>query len=268
MTQPARILTIAGSDSSGGAGIQADLKAITMLGGYGMSALTALTAQNTLGVTGIHAVPPEMVKAQIEAVLEDPGVDAFKTGMLLNREIIDTVADVLATVPDIPLVLDPVMVATSGARLIDEDAQETIIARLLPRATLLTPNLPEAEALAGIAIIDEPTMHKAGDTILNFGPRAVLIKGGHRDGGEAVDYLYDGTTWRDYRAPRISTSCGHGTGCTLASAIATRIGQGVHLFEAIADAKDYVNGALLHAWPDFAKGSGPLNHGWELGNGE
>lgn len=263
---PARILTIAGSDSSGGAGIQADLKTILALGGYGMTAITALTAQNTLGVTGIHAVPPDMVRKQIDAVLDDPGVDVFKTGMLLNREIIDVVAASLATVPSIPLVLDPVMVATSGARLIDEDAQEMLVTRLLPRATLLTPNLPEAEALAGMTIDDDDALHVAGVRIHALGARAVLIKGGHQGGGEAIDYLYDGTVWSTFRAPRIETTCGHGTGCTLASAIATRLGQGRTLAEAIADAKDYLHGALHHAWPDFAKGSGPLNHGWEFSN--
>jgi hydroxymethylpyrimidine/phosphomethylpyrimidine kinase len=251
MSHPARILTIAGSDSSGGAGIQADLKTILALGGYGMSALTAITAQNTLGVFGVHAIPPETVAAQIEAVLDDPGVDAIKTGMLLNREIIEAIADVLDKHPTIPLVLDPVMIATSGARLIDEDAQELVITRLLHRATLITPNLPEA----------------AGCIIHDLGAKAVLIKGGHRDGEEVVDWLFDGSDWTPFRAPRIHTTGGHGTGCTLASAIATRIGQGLELKAAIESAKTYLNGALEHAWPDFGKGSGPLNHGWGMGAG-
>jgi len=264
MKHPARILTIAGSDSSGGAGIQADLKAMLALGGYGMSAITALTAQNTLGVTGIHAVPPEMVRKQIEAVLEDPGVDAIKTGMLLNREIIAAVADVLATVPEIPLVLDPVMVATSGARLIDEDAQETLVSRLLPRATLLTPNLPETEALAGFTITDGASLHRAGEVIHGLGAKAVLIKGGHAMTEDAIDQLFDGNTWHTFRSPRVATTCGHGTGCTLASAIATRLGQGRALTDAIEDAKRYLTGALEQAWPEFTQGSGPLNHGWMM----
>lgn len=267
MSHPARILTIAGSDSSGGAGIQADLKTILALGGYGMSALTALTAQNTLGVFGVHAIPPEMVAAQIEAVLDDPGVDAIKTGMLLNREIIEAIAEVLDKHPAIPLVLDPVMVATSGARLIDEDAQELVITRLLHRATLITPNLPEADALTGLRITDQQSLEAAGCIIHDLGAKAVLIKGGHRDGEEVVDWLFDGVDWTPFSAPRIHTTGGHGTGCTLASAIATRLGQGMDLRAAIESAKTYLNGALEHAWPDFGKGSGPLNHGWQMGAG-
>jgi hydroxymethylpyrimidine/phosphomethylpyrimidine kinase len=267
MSHPARILTIAGSDSSGGAGIQADLKTILALGGYGMSALTAITAQNTLGVFGVHAIPPETVAAQIEAVLDDPGVDAIKTGMLLNREIIEAIADVLDKHPTIPLVLDPVMIATSGARLIDEDAQELVITRLLHRATLITPNLPEADALTGLRITDQQSLEAAGCIIHDLGAKAVLIKGGHRDGEEVVDWLFDGSDWTPFRAPRIHTTGGHGTGCTLASAIATRIGQGLELKAAIESAKTYLNGALEHAWPDFGKGSGPLNHGWGMGAG-
>jgi len=262
MSLPARILTIAGSDSSGGAGIQADLKTIMALGGYGMSAITALTAQNTLGVAAVQGVAPEMVAAQIEAVLEDPGVDAIKTGMLLNREIIVAIDDVLDRHPAIPLVLDPVMVATSGARLIDEDAQELVITRLLRRAALITPNLPEAEALTGLAISDRKSLEAAGQTIHALGAAAVLIKGGHRDGDEVVDWLFDGAGWTPFRTARITTTGGHGTGCTLASAIATGLGQGLELKAAIESAKAYLNGALKHAWPRLGKGTGPLNHGW------
>jgi hydroxymethylpyrimidine kinase/phosphomethylpyrimidine kinase len=264
---PARILTIAGSDSCGGAGIQADLKTITALGGYGMSAITAITAQNTLGVTGVHAIPVDMVRKQIEAVFEDPGVDIVKTGMLLNREIIAAVAEMLAAVSEVPLILDPVMVATSGARLIDENAQSILVERLLPRATLLTPNLPEAEALSGVRITDEATMRQAGEGIHALGVRAVLIKGGHATTNDATDWLFDGEQWAPFRAPRIETTCGHGTGCTLASAIATKLGQGKNLHDAIAAGKEYLTDALKHAWPDLAKGSGPLNHGWALGSG-
>ena len=267
-TLPARILTIAGSDSCGGAGIQADLKTITALGGYGMSAITAITAQNTLGVTGVHAIPAAMVRQQIEAVLEDPGVDVIKTGMLLNREIIAVVGEMLAAVPDVPLILDPVMVATSGARLIDENAQSILVEQLLPHATLLTPNLPEAEVLSGVSITDEAAMREAGEGILALGVKAVLIKGGHAASEDATDWLFDGETWAPFHAPRIETTCGHGTGCTLASAIATKLGQGKNLHDAIAAAKEYLTDALKHAWPDLAKGSGPLNHGWMLGGGK
>lgn len=265
MSHPARILTIAGSDSSGGAGIQADLKTILALGGYGMSAITAITAQNTLGVTGVQGIEPEMVARQIEAVLEDPGVDAIKTGMLLNREIIEAIADVLDKHSGIPLVLDPVMVATSGARLIDEDAQELVITRLFRHATVITPNLPEADALTGLRITDQQSLQAAGSILRDLGARAVLIKGGHGSGEEVVDWLFDGSAWQRFAGPRIRTTGGHGTGCTLASAIATRLGQGLDLREAVESARAYVNGALEHAWPDFGKGTGPLNHGWGMG---
>ena len=262
MSLPARILTIAGSDSSGGAGIQADLKTILALGGYGMSAVTAITAQNTLGVSGIHGIPAAMVAQQLEAVIDDPGVDVIKTGMLLNRLIVEAIAEVLDEHPPLPLVLDPVMVATSGARLIDEDAQETLVTRLLPRATLITPNLPEAEALSGLRITDRQSLEAAGHIIHDLGAAAVLIKGGHREGDEVVDWLFDGEAWTAFRTPRITTTGGHGTGCTLASAIATRLGQGLELTAAIESAKAYLNGALEHAWPGMGKGTGPLNHGW------
>ena len=231
----------------------------------GIHHLTAITAQNTLGVTGVQGIEPEMVAAQIEAVLVDPGVDAIKTGMLLNREIIEAIADVLDKHPAIPLVLDPVMVASSGARLIDEDAQELVITRLLHRATLITPNLPEADALTGLRITDQQSLEAAGCIIHDLGAKAVLIKGGHGSGEEVVDWLFDGVEWTPFRAPRIHTTGGHGTGCTLASAIATRIGQGLELKAAIESAKTYLNGALEHAWADFGKGTGPLNHGWGMG---
>ena len=263
MSLPARILTVAGSDSSGGAGIQADLKTIQALGGYGMSALTAITAQNTLGVFGVHAVPAVMVAAQLEAVLDDPGVDVIKTGMLLNTRIIEAIAEVLDEHPPIPMVLDPVMVATSGARLIDLEAQQTIMTHLLARATVITPNLPEAEALTGLRITDRQSLEAAGHILHDLGAAAVLIKGGHREGDEVVDWLFDGEAWTAFRTPRIATTGGHGTGCTLASAIATRLGQGLELKAAIESAKAYLNGALAHAWPGLGKGTGPLNHGWE-----
>jgi len=263
MTLPARILTIAGSDSSGGAGIQADLKTIMALGGYGMSAITAVTAQNTLGVYGVHGIPAAMVAQQVEAVLDDPGVDAIKTGMLLNSLIIGSVAEVLEEHAAVPLVLDPVMVATSGARLLDEDAREAVITRLLGRATLITPNLPEAEALSGLRINDWSSLEAAGHIIHDLGNTPVLMKGGHGEGETVVDHLFDGEAWTEYKTPRIETTGGHGTGCTLAAAIATKLGQGLELKAAIESAKAYLTGALEHAWPGFGKGTGPLNHGWE-----
>ena len=207
MNLPARILTIAGSDSSGGAGIQADLKTIQALAGYCMSALTAITAQNTLGVFGAHAIPAAMVAQQLEAVLDDPGVDAIKTGMLLNSRIIDAIAEVLdERGAGIPLVLDPVMVATSGARLIDEEAQESIITGLLARSALITPNLPEAEALTGLRITDQQSLEAAGHIIHDLGGNAVLIKGGHREGDEVIDYPFDGACLDRIPRPTIQTA--------------------------------------------------------------
>ena len=243
--KPARILTIAGSDSSGGAGIQADIKTITMLGGFAMSAITALTAQNTQGVTMVEALSPEMVGAQIDACLSDIGVDAVKIGMLGSAAIAHLVADRLERL-ETPVVFDPVMVATSGSLLADE-ATVAAFDRLIARATLVTPNLPELAALGG----EESLAARAN---------AVLIKGGHGEGDMLVDRLVSGdgelARWED---PRIDTIHTHGTGCTLASAIATGLGQGLDLAEAIARSRRFIR-AALEAAPGFGHGHGPMGH--------
>ena len=245
MAQPARILSIAGSDSSGGAGIQADIKTITMLGGYAMTAITAITAQNTLGVTAVEALSPELVLAQIDACVTDIGVDAIKIGMLGSAEVAHAVAERMQRI-DAPIVFDPVMVATSGAVLADSG---TIAAfrRLMGVATLATPNLPELEALGGI------------EAVLAIAP-AVLVKGGHGEGDMLFDRLVtrSGETVK-WGGARIDTTSTHGTGCTLASAIATGLGKGQGLAEAISHARNFVRAALAAA-PGFGKGSGPMGH--------
>ncbi len=245
MEQPARILIIAGSDSSGGAGIQADIKTVTMLGGYAMTAITAITAQNTLGVSAVHPIPAEMVLAQIDACLSDIGADAVKIGMIGSPETANTVANRLAAL-DIPIIFDPVMAATSGALLAD-DATRAAFERLLSVASIVTPNLPELEALGG------------RDAILAHGCHAV-IKGGHGEGPILVDELWSPAgkiTWLE--AKRIETRHTHGTGCTLASALACRLGQGYSAKDAFNDAVRFVRLALLEA-PGFGAGHGPLGH--------
>lgn len=266
--KPARILTIAGSDSGGGAGVQGDLKTITMLGGYGMSAITALTAQNTQGVFGIHEVPPGFIRQQIALCLTDIGADAIKTGMLHSAAVIEAVAEMLAEhAPKTPLVVDPVMVAKGGAPLLEPAAVAALIRHLLPRATLLTPNIPEAALLANMPIHNEADMHEAATRILALGARAVLMKGGHAEGDEVIDMLFhsDGTTRRveRYASPRLATRHTHGTGCTLASAIATGLGQGLALPEAATRARAYVMAAIRHA-PGLGQGHGPLGHNWSI----
>ncbi|MFP4503007.1 MAG: bifunctional hydroxymethylpyrimidine kinase/phosphomethylpyrimidine kinase [Candidatus Hydrogenedentota bacterium] len=263
-TQLPRVLTIAGSDSGGGAGIQADLKTFAALGCYGMSAITAVTVQNTLGVFGVHTIPAETVAAQVDVVLDDLGADAIKTGMLANAAIIEAVADTLEKHPTPPLVLDPVMVAKSGDRLLEEAACDALIARLLPRALVITPNVPEAAVLAGMAIEDEHDLAEAAGRIHAHGPRYVLTKGGHLAGGEAVDFLFDGDKMLRLTAPRIDTKHTHGTGCTLASAIAAHLAHGDTVPDAVHRAKDYLTGAIRHHVP-IGGGHGPLNHMWNRG---
>lgn len=258
---PPRILTIAGSDPSGGAGIQADLKTIAALGGYGMSALTALTAQNTLGVFGIHPVPCDFIAQQIKLVTDDVGVDVFKTGMLHSAEVIETVADCLGQGAR-PLVLDPVMVSTSGHALLEPDAIAALETTLIPRATLVTPNLPEAELLSGTALHSTSDMERAAPIIAAYGCPNLLLKGGHGQGDTIHDLLWMNGTVHWFTSPRIVTTSTHGTGCTLASAIATLLGHGLALPEAVAQAREYVAGAIAHA-PGFGKGHGPLWHGWQ-----
>lgn len=264
---PVVALTIAGSDSSGGAGVQADLKAFAACGVFGTSALTALTAQNTGGVTGVHAVPADFVVAQVEAVLADLEVRAVKTGMLATAEIVEAVA-ALAAERRLPhLVVDPVMVASSGARLLEERAERAYVELLLPHAALLTPNLHEAQVLLGRDITTLAEQRDAARALGDLGPAAVLVKGGHAvagTDGEAVDVLWDGTAFTELRAPRVPGHNDHGTGCTLASATAAELAKGASTVEAVTTAKAYVARALAGAadWR-LGAGHGPLDHfGW------
>jgi len=259
-------LTIAGSDSGGGAGIQADLKTFQALGVYGMSAITALTAQNTVGVLAIHETSPDMVAAQIDAVADDIGVDGAKTGMLSSAPIIRTVADRVRRWGLGPvLVVDPVMVAKSGDRLLREDAVRALVEQLLPLAAVVTPNLPEAEVLVGHALRTDDDIRAAAREILALGPRAVVMKGGHRQ-GDAADLFFDGEREVRLEAKRIDTTSTHGTGCTLSAAIAARIALGDDLLDAVRAAKVYLTAALRHARP-LGAGHGPVAHEWALRRG-
>jgi hydroxymethylpyrimidine/phosphomethylpyrimidine kinase len=253
-------LIVAGSDSGGGAGIQADLKAVTMLGGFAMTAITALTAQNTEGVFGVHPVPPDFVTRQIKVVLDDIGADVIKIGMLGSAEIAQAIADFLDTVPEIPVVLDPVMVSTSGSTLLDQAGMETMKSRLLPRATVVTPNLREAEALTGRLVSTLADMEAAAADLLEAGAQGVLIKGGHLEGKELVDLLMASGVRAEFRHPRIDTRHTHGTGCTLASAIATGLAHGLMMPQAVEIAVAYVQSAIRNA-PGLGKGQGPLGIG-------
>jgi len=251
-------LTIAGSDSGGGAGIQADLKTFSALGVFGMSAITAITAQNTTAVTAVFELPPDLVAAQIDAVLTDIGADAVKTGMIANSEIIRVVAAKIREYGISALVVDPVMVATSGDRLLREDAVAALKADLIPLATVVTPNLPEAEMLTGGTVATLSEMRDAARAIVGLGARSALVKGGHLD-GDAVDIFYDGTDFAELRAKRIDTTSTHGTGCTLAAAIAALLARGEPLPAAINGAKTYLTAALEHAFP-LGHGHGPVHH--------
>ncbi|MFC3230323.1 bifunctional hydroxymethylpyrimidine kinase/phosphomethylpyrimidine kinase [Marinibaculum pumilum] len=256
-----RVLIAAGSDSGGGAGIQADIKAVTALGGFAMTAITALTAQNTEGVHGIHEVDPGFVRRQMQVVLQDLGADAVKTGMLHRRAVVEAVADALAAdAPGVPLVVDPVMVAKGGARLLDEDTVAVLQERLLPLASLLTPNAPEAEVLAGMKVADAESQAVAARRLLALGPAAVLVKGGHLPGPVVRDCLADAGGIHWFEDVRLDTRSTHGTGCTMASAIATGLGQGLDLAAAVRRARIYVQRAIATA-PGFGRGHGPLNHG-------
>ncbi len=252
-----RVLTIAGSDSGGGAGIQADLKAITLLGGFGMSALTALTAQNTVAVEAIHDIPLDFIAAQIDAVFSDIGVDAVKTGMLSHAGVVQLVADKIAEWHPPIVVVDPVMVAKSGAPLLTADARKTLIQSLLPLATLVTPNLPEASALVGWEVGNEDEMRRAAHEIHNLGPRYVLVKGGHLH-GEAIDLLFDGQQVHEFRAMRVESKNTHGTGCTYGAAIATYLAQELDVIEAVAAAKRFITEAIRHGLA-LGQGHGPTN---------
>lgn len=256
--KPPRVLIIAGSDSSGGAGIQADIKTVTALGGYAMTAITAITAQNTLGVQAAEVLSPDLVVAQVDACTSDIGADAVKIGMLGSPDIAHAVADRLEAF-DIPVVFDPVMVATSGSVLADE-ATIAAFERLMPLATVVTPNLPELEALTGLPVASLAKVEQAATALAQRTGSAVLAKGGHGDNDLLVDLLVqpDGAVNR-FEAERINTRHTHGTGCTLASAIATLVGKGVELKSALQPARDYVRRAIMNA-PKFGEGSGPLGH--------
>jgi hydroxymethylpyrimidine/phosphomethylpyrimidine kinase len=261
-----RVLTIAGSDSGGGAGIQADLKTISALGCYGMSVITALTAQNTRGVTGIHAVPPEFVAEQIKAVLSDIGADAVKIGMLYSAELIATVAEQLKIHGARSIVLDPVMVAQSGDKLLRDDAIEALKTHLLPLADVVTPNLPEAEVLLGRKSATAADMEAAARSLAVWGSRSVLVKGGHLDQADSSDLLYlaDEDRVVALTAARIQSRNTHGTGCTLSSAIASYLAKGCDIEEAVRNAKHYIHEAIeAGAAYTIGRGHGPVHHFFE-----
>jgi hydroxymethylpyrimidine/phosphomethylpyrimidine kinase len=252
-----RVLIVAGSDPSGGAGIQADIKTVTVLGGYAEAAITALTLQNTTGVFGIHDVPLDFIRQQITLVLSDLGADVIKTGMLHRADIIEMLA---VTLPgNTPLVLDPVMFAKGGAALLEADALESLKTKLIPRAHIVTPNIPEAEYLAGMKIADVEDMKTAAREILSLGCHAVLLKGGHLEGERLTDILATSNHVEEFTSNRIHTNHTHGTGCTLASAIATGLAQGMTLLDAVKRARIFVRKAIEHA-PGFGQGHGPLGH--------
>ena len=259
-----RVLIIAGSDSGGGAGIQADIKTVTMLGAFAATAVTALTAQNTEGVFGVLPIPPDFIRQQIEVVLDDIGADAVKTGMLHDAAVIETIAAALAErAPSMPLVVDPVMVAKGGAPLIEPGAIDALKRLLIPHAAVLTPNLPEAEILAGRTIASLDAMLEAARGLLDLGCRAVLLKGGHLPGDTVYDVLASAAGRRVWQSPRIDTRHTHGTGCTLASAIAAGLAQNLALEAAVERAREYVRCAILGA-PGIGRGHGPLDHAHPL----
>ncbi|MFG2416020.1 bifunctional hydroxymethylpyrimidine kinase/phosphomethylpyrimidine kinase [Streptomyces goshikiensis] len=259
---PPLCLTVAGSDSGGGAGIQADLKTMLALGVHGMSVVTAVTAQNSLGVKGAWELPAEAVRAQYRAVVDDIGVGAVKTGMLSSAVLVETVAELLAGTAA-PAVVDPVGVSKHGDALLAPSALEAVRKELLPRATVATPNLDEVEQLTGIAVTSEDDMRRAADAVLGYGPRWALIKGGHltAHAGEAVDLLTDGADELWLRAPRHDNRHTHGTGCTLASAIAAGLAKGMEVPAAVTEAKEYVTGAIAAGFA-LGGGIGPVDHAW------
>lgn len=259
MQNPARVLIIAGSDSGGGAGIQADIKTATALGAYAMTAITAVTVQNTKGVQAFHKVPPGIVAGQIAAVLSDIGADAIKTGMMASADIVQAVAEALAAYASIPLVVDTVMIAKGGSSLVDESGVDAMKRLLVPRATLITPNAPEAARLTGLAVETPDDLVRVGKRLMEQGARAVLVKGGHLAGDTVTDALVDSSGVHLFRARRIETTSTHGTGCTLASAIATGLAQGMALQDAIARARSFLHEALRTSLA-LGGGTGPLNH--------
>jgi len=259
-----KALTIAGSDSGGGAGIQADLKTFTAFRVFGMSVLTSITAQNTQSVRAIHDLPPDFVRMEIDAVVEDIGVDAAKTGMLSNEEIITVVAERIKHYGIRRLVVDPVMRAKSGDALLKKEAESALIERLLPLAYIVTPNLPEAEAISGMQISSPEDMKEAARKIASLDSKFVLVKGGHlEDVDEAVDVLFDGSSFYEFRSPRIATKNTHGTGCTYSAAICAGLAKGLDVMEAVGQAKKYVTEAIKRSF-DLGRGHGPLNHFWRF----
>ena len=259
MKNPARILSIAGSDSGGGAGIQADIKTVTALGGYAMTAITAVTVQDSTGVHGFHPVPPQIVAEQIRIVLADLGADAIKTGMLVSAVCVEAVADALEPYARVPLVVDTVMIAKGGTILLDDAGIDAMKTRLFPRAALITPNAPEAARLAGIHVGCADDLERAAILLRQAGARAVLVKGGHLGGATVTDVLVDEAGVHRFSAPRIESTSTHGTGCTLASAIATGLAQGLPLQEAIVRARAFVREAIRTGL-SFGRGTGQLNH--------
>ncbi len=260
-SSPPRALTIAGSDSGGGAGIQADLKTFSALGVFGTSAITAITAQNTLGVTAVAEVPPEVISDQIEAVVSDIGVDAVKTGMLSSTAIVECVADAIKRLELAPVVVDPVMVAATGAQLLQDDAVSSVRELLVPLASVITPNVPEAEVLTGIEIDTVDDMELAGSELVSNGAKAAVVKGGHLDDrtGRVTDVLVTKSGVERFTSIRIDTTSNHGTGCTFASAIAAHLARGIDLTTAVDLSQRYVWNAMVNALP-IGQGHGPLNH--------
>ena len=258
-----KALTIAGSDSGGGAGIQADLKTFAAHRVYGTSAITAVTAQNTLGVTAVQALPADVITAQIEAVAADIGVDAVKTGMLATAAIVEAVAAAIDTLELANVVVDPVMIAKGGDRLLEDEAVTALKAELLRRALVVTPNVQEAEVLAGMPIASLDDAREAARRIFRLGPNAVIIKGGHLPGPDAIDLLYDGRDFLELRGPRIATPNTHGTGCTFAAALAARLALGSSLRAAAEHAKQYVSGAMRAGFA-IGGGHGVLDHFWNV----
>ncbi|MDP7587773.1 MAG: bifunctional hydroxymethylpyrimidine kinase/phosphomethylpyrimidine kinase [SAR202 cluster bacterium] len=268
--QVASAMTVAGSDSGGGAGVQADLKTFAALGVYGTSVLTAITAQNTRTVTAVHEIPIDIISAQIDAVVSDIGADSVKTGMLSSREIIECVTaslkDAEKKYPDMPglrrLVVDPVMVAKSGDSLLREEAVGSLRDLLLPMAAVVTPNIPETETLTGLTIVTDEDVRKAAQAIVAMGAASVVVKGGHRE-GPATDVYFDGRDFREFTAPRFETVNTHGTGCTFASAVAAGLAKGLEAEDAVGQAKEFVTEAIRRSFP-IGQGHGPLNHFYKL----
>lgn len=263
-TRPRTALTIAGSDSSGGAGIQADLKTFQALGVYGMSAITAVTVQNTQKVHAIQEIEPRIVHDQITCLFDDIAIDAVKIGMVSGTALIEAIARALKSVPNLPpVVLDPVMISKSGYALLKEEARRMLIEQLFPLAEVVTPNIHEAQTLVGGTIETTDQMEKAAETIVGLGARNVVVKGGHLGGDRATDVLFDGRRHHHISGPRVDTPNTHGTGCTFASAIAAHLARGLGFFEAVESAKTYINGAIAHALA-IGKGHGPTNHFFDL----